>query len=804
MYKLFKIAKDNMKKQKGDMITFLVLTFISAFLLFDCVSAMIGIGKVMETTFDDINGPHVMLYCGRSDEETEAAEKVFEANDKIVEYEATPFTMISCQYRKKGEKEFMDYMFFSEAFEEEKNIMDIKKPVSSLKKNEILLPYNMHNSFAEGDVIQLKFDDDIYDFNVVGYLADPYFCSTVNITCYSVCMSQEMLDELEENYPNIALKSMAHKGRVDNMEYKSGNIDTTKLEKEIGDAFKTEVTKLAKNNPEKNYTNYLLMNWQLMKAGSQIVPQIVLGVMVMFALIIMVISIVIISFSVNNFIQKNMKNTGILEASGYTVSELRWALTLQIVLIGLIGSIAGVGVGILTFNGFGQIVASVVGLAWIQPVDWTIAAVVVISIVIVLGLVARLISRKYKKITVLDALRGGITTHNFKKNFFSFENTPLPIPVTMALKDIFGGFGRNLIMVFISAILTISMLVGFGFMENFGKDPNVMLHMFGFEMVTVGVADDDYNSDYKKVAADIEGLESVDKVFTVAGVEPVLKFGDKEQTIYAFAADDMNKSTNTVILEGRHQEKDNEIMVTSAIAKDFGLKLGDVVTLSYADEEAEYIIVGINQRIERSGRSAYMTIDGAKRIVPGNMSYTYDTTAKDGKSFDDVVKDLNKLEKEKGYSFSSTNIEKMMSGTMGSIILSVNLICVLVTIITILIVIFVESLVIRAKISREWKGMGISKAIGQTSGDLISQIMFSNIPSIFAGTLIGALIAPAIGKIGIEAAFSMFVIKNAPFNIPAYYILITIVVIVLVAILTSAAAGLKVRKLKPVEMITEE
>ena len=50
----------------------------------------------------------------------------------------------------------------------------------------------------------------------------------------------------------------------------------------------------------------------------------------------------------------------------------------------------------------------------------------------------------------------------------------------------------------------------------------------------------------------------------------------------------------------------------------------------------------------------------------------------------------------------------------------------------------------------------------------------------------------------------MFVIKNAPFNIPAYYMVISVVVIVLVAILTSAVAGLKVRKLKPVEMITEE
>ena len=47
-------------------------------------------------------------------------------------------------------------------------------------------------------------------------------------------------------------------------------------------------------------------------------------------------------------------------------------------------------------------------------------------------------------------------------------------------------------------------------------------------------------------------------------------------------------------------------------------------------------------------------------------------------------------------------------------------------------------------------------------------------------------------------------IKNITFNIPIYYLLITIIGIIVVAILTSGTAGLKVRGLKPVEMIVEE
>ena len=40
MYKLFFIARNNMKKQKGDMITFFILTLFAAFLIFDAASAI--------------------------------------------------------------------------------------------------------------------------------------------------------------------------------------------------------------------------------------------------------------------------------------------------------------------------------------------------------------------------------------------------------------------------------------------------------------------------------------------------------------------------------------------------------------------------------------------------------------------------------------------------------------------------------------------------------------------------------------------------------------------------------------------
>lgn len=804
MYKLFVIAKNNMKKQKGDMITFLILTFLAALLIFDCASAIVGMNHVLDETFNRVNGAHVILYCGDSEDEINVAKKAFTENKNILSYEMTPCINMTVKYRKKGDKDYMEYMFIAESFEENKSIMNLNKPVKSLGQSEILLPYNMHNSFAIGDILQLKLDDEVYDLKVAGYLEDPLFCSTLNISIYGCYLSQEMFDEFIADHPSVAQSFIACKGRVSEKEIEDGTLSTIDIESEIGDVYKAGITRALEEHPDRSYAPYMLQNWQVMRGGGEFLPITAISIILVFAVLILIIAIVIISFSVNNFIQKNMKNTGILEASGYTVNELRWALTLQIVLVGLVGSLIGITVGIMTFDIFGSIVSSVLGLVWNQPVNASIAVITVIGIVITLGVVARVISRTYNKISVLDALRGGISTHNFKRNYFSFENTPLPIPVTMALKETFGGKGRNIQMAAISMLLTISTLIGFGLFETFGKDNKGIYDILGFEAATVFVSDNDPKEDYEELSEKLKSINGVDNVLTQVGFEPVIKYGDKKQTIYTYACDDLDNSRNTIITEGRGQEEENEIMVTPGVAKDLGVKVGDVVTIQFADKEADYLIVGMNQKLERMGRTIYMTIDGAKKVMPGKLQYEYYVNGKEGVTYDEIVKEISKLEKADGFDFSYIDLEKNIEGTTESLKTALNIICLIIVIVTILVVIFVESLVIRAKISREWRGMGISKALGQTSSNLISQIMLSNMPAVLTGAIIGALLSPVAGRNVCKAVFSLFVMKNIPFNILPHYLIIVVAGIVVIAILTSALAGLKVRSLKPVEMITEE
>ena len=816
MYKLFFIAKNNMKKQKGDMITLLILTFISAFLIFNCATTLAGMGRVMDDRFAKINGAHELLFIGNSDEEKECADKAFDENEHIVDYEATPCTITYAEYRNKKDSEWKEYQFITESFEQDKKMMKVLDvDASKLSDDDIFVPFFLKGSFAIGDTLQMKLSDKIYDFNVAGYAEDPYFASSMNITVYYVYISQKMTDKLLDEQPEKVMDSIVYKGQIDESELapaadnvidyiynandKTEYFTTSELEQEITGSYKNYITPYSEKNPEKSYLRFLAVNWQMMRGGAQFIPMIAMAVILMFAVLILTIAIIIISFSIKNFIQRNMKNTGILEASGYTTNELRAALSVQIVLVAFIGAALGVVAALFTSRQFGDIVSLILGISWNQPNNYAAGVVTVIILSLLILAVTRLVSRKYKKITVLDALRGGINAHNFKKNHFAFEKTPLPIPFVLSLKETFGEVGKNIVMTLIVMILTISTLLGFGMMENFGSDPDSLVKIMGFEGGTIDVSGDESIQD------ELEKMDGVANVLAQTGFEPSVSRGDVEKNVYTYVIKDMNKRMNTVMIDGRYAEHDNEIMVTTGVADDFGVDLGDVLTITIGNKSEDYVITGIDQRMDRMGRDISMTFDGAKRLIPSLPTIDYMITAKEGVTFDDLNSQVEQLEKNgKIKTEGVMDVEKNLGGTLTTVNMAMKMMCLIITIITILVVIFVEALVIRAKIVREWRAYGISKALGMTSGQIIAQIMMANVPAIIVGTVLGAFLSQPAGSKVCIASFSIFGIKQVAFTISPVWDIITIIGILAVAILTAGLFGLKTRGLQPVNMITEE
>lgn len=77
-----------------------------------------------------------------------------------------------------------------------------------------------------------------------------------------------------------------------------------------------------------------------MKVGLSATIQIVMAILVMFAMLLILISMVVIRFSIASYIEEDIKNLGSMEAIGFTSSMIQKSFIAQFVLITTIGFLA--------------------------------------------------------------------------------------------------------------------------------------------------------------------------------------------------------------------------------------------------------------------------------------------------------------------------------------------------------------------------------------------------------------------------------------------------------------------------------
>ena len=154
----------------------------------------------------------------------------------------------------------------------------------------------------------------------------------MNMGIYKLYVSDKVYEDIRFENPKNATPGQYAKSQLTDTAKKK-HIDTNLLSDEIGDKFLNWYNDYIKSHPDVVLINSNVVPAELMKTGSMILPLIFVAMTFLFAIIMLAIAIVIINFSVKNFIMTNMKNTAIMEASGYTVKELVLILLFQLLLV---------------------------------------------------------------------------------------------------------------------------------------------------------------------------------------------------------------------------------------------------------------------------------------------------------------------------------------------------------------------------------------------------------------------------------------------------------------------------------------
>ena len=747
----------------------------------------------METNKEIINGADILILMSDEPVMNFKLKEILQGNGNLNGYEENKYIDGMVKWRKKGDK-WGDYPFCFVSFDEERRIHTASIDTSKFSGNDIVVPVSLSTTFKVGDTMEIKIGENLYEFRIAGFNEDFIYCSPMNMGTYLVYVSEKTYEQIAfENRGFITfgkmIKTQLNKGA------KEAGITDTEVEEAVGNELILWYNAYQNSHPEDTLDlNVNLIPSSMMSVASMILPFIVIAIILVFALIIFSVACVVIDFSVKNFIIDNMKNTGIMEAGGYTVKEMMLILLVQLLSVSFAGSFAGTLLAALLQGKIGYIMLFLLGLSWNQRPDPVIFAGVVIGICLIIAVFTLILGREYQKTSVLEALRGGITTHNFKKNVFPFDKTNLPISITLAFKETFGKFKNQIGVIIMMTVLSFAAAMGFGIYENIAKDVDSLLTISGIDLF-----DADFSGDVS-MGETVRSFECVDEIHYETYLSMDYKKGSKTKSLSTRVISDTSLMNPKQMVEGRWPLYDNEVAVATSAANNLGLKVGDTVIVKNGENEASYLVTGILQTFNNMGMMGYISKEGYERIGQMPRTVVFSVNLKNGYTFEDLEKEFKDI-------YPDTELIDELASTGGLFPMlkaSMGLTAVLVMLVTAFIVGLAEALLIRTRITKEWRNLGVNKALGFTSNQLISQVMLSNIPAILIGIAAGLLAATFFGDKIVILMFSIFGFRKVSFVItPINYILVCIM-IVGVALAVSWFNGKKIRKLEPVKMITEE
>lgn len=786
MYPLFFIAKSNLKKKKGDVAVLFFLITLAALLLYTSMSVLNGTKHVIETAYENA---HTADYFYMSNVRQEALiEEILTSQEEVAEFETNRCLYLeNAKYRKDKTEEANNFYLCVNAMEDERTIGKlIGVDTQNQDYDAVLLPYYLKaaEGYREGDPVYFTIGDREYEFTVAGFVEDPLFATPLNISVYSIYITRAYMEDIQKNDPSLESRLyQQYKARLQ--------------EGESSASFDRKVSAiLTKEIPELAYTNNLGLDGESMKGGDGMMSNISMGIILVFSLFLILVALIIVRFSIRNFMEMNLKNIGILEASGYTVKQLRSATVMEMGMIAFFGIAAGILLGCLGSSVVGSFEGIMMGIRWNQKFHLPIALLTILIMIAATAGTAGMVSGAYRKITVLDALRGGIHTHNFRKNYFPLEKSRLPYPILTACKNIMGEKKKNFSIFCIIILLSITSCIGFALYQNFAMDTEYILKLAGIEVGDVVVSGDNLEA----VAEELNGWKEIEKVLPYDSCSVKLSNATHETTVNCGIWEDPSDIENEIMVLGRLPKYENEIVITTVIADELEVSVGDVIYVEARGDRMDYIVCGIDQKITELGRKAMMTMEGAKRLNGQAQAFILYVYLTEDASCEAVSDQIEAQFSDVTVTDNSKYTEEVLAG----ISIGMRLICAVFVLTTILVVSMVEILLIRTRVVSEQKNYGISKALGFTTGQLISQTMMMNMPVITIGAILGAVLGIFLMNPMVVIALSFCGIEQCSMKINPGWLLLVVIGISVVAAVVSFLASIRIRKINPVQMLIEE
>lgn len=744
-----KLVKAYMHKDRGILVAFLCIIILSA-LIMQTGLFLNGYEKRYDRLVDDnLMGDGGAFYFGDEDEVKNVLDGISELKEYYTQQTIMPTDFKFRKNDSAKEKELSYTIYFTtDSYKKLNEIAFVKRDEGITKDCIYLNVYTAYyNGLKVGDTMHIESEHfGKYDLKVAGIYEDllignPYSYLSVIVDDETYKKLMDRADELEAS----------------GTEYCKTNFMFYSLQDGVkdDDGMKIVNDTLAENNIQS--TGYTA---KLLKAGYIGVVNIISAFMTSFSVIIMAICFIMIIFTINNNIERDIRNIGALRAVGHTVSQIRTALCLEYLILGGIGTFIGILLSYLTFPVLEEnVVRQVSGMVWEKKFYAADTLGIIAVFLLVIAAVVFLSTGKVRKLHPATALRFGLASNSFKKNVLPLSETKGSLNWLLALKSSLQSMGQNVIIFGImTAVAFLTIFSGVLFY-------NTKIDMNNFQRILQGDSPDSYvnlkemsSDEVHEIIDEISKMDGVTEAYGLSGIDyPAYVNGNETSFLYT----DKPEFVYCGVYEGEMVKEDNEAVLGSITAEKAGVGVGDEIEVKVGNRTERFLVTGLQQAVYGMGERIYVTEGGARRLgIDTNYKYirvrVKDADVKTVDEFNERV------QAELGDKVTGTENHFEQTRSSENVpVYAVGFVVIIIALMNIIVVMVVIRLLLKSVFVKKEKEFGIKKAVGFTSRQLRLQLALSLVPTCIIAALFGAMLGHFLINPLFELVFRSFGIMKA-------------------------------------------
>ena len=306
MNSLFFIARNNIKKHKGEAAILFLLMFMAAVLLFVSLSMLMSKDNTIRKNTEEFHTPSLLVF-GPEDLTSEESVEIINSVPSTSMCESVEFVFGtgSYYYGDVSEEDAISNEFYFLDGTCDNYLCSLPSEAAGLADDEILLPYYIATSHPVGSTYTVKINGYEKTFTVKGYVENLFFSTAMSVSGYLNVVSHDAYIEIQEALDPMFTRYLIYADAAD-------GIDAEDYENEVLKAFEGKAS-------------VSTFNYNLAVLAATSTTLIASAIVLVFTVVLVALAILIMYFSIKNFIELNTQNIGLLQATGYTVKELRFA-----------------------------------------------------------------------------------------------------------------------------------------------------------------------------------------------------------------------------------------------------------------------------------------------------------------------------------------------------------------------------------------------------------------------------------------------------------------------------------------------